>query len=354
MKTESQSIEQISKVPQPPRLPKPVKITEQVWSEGTVPVVSIWCITYNHVNFIRDAIEGFLMQETTFSVEIFIHDDASTDGTAEVIKEYAEKYPKLFWTVLQKENQWSKGNKKILWDYLAQQRGEFVALCEGDDYWTSSHKLQKQVELLESDANASGTFHEVSMVCQDSGRVLDVRPRESDPAQLVFDDIAERNPLFTCCLVYRRSSCPSVPLWAAHLAMGDWPLKLTLCEHGYLVKVAGNMAVYRRHAGGVWSSSSVFRETLGVFRFHEAVLKSYSDRNLARAKARMKQEALKLFSLSIEGARYSDARRYLWSYLLLPPRRFTLPPLQKKNIAKVFIPWCRQRLASSADSVKCK
>ena len=134
---------------QPQRLPHPVRITEQVWPEGTVPVVSIWCITYNHVNFIRDAIEGFLMQETTFPVEIFIHDDASTDGTAEVIKEYAGKYPQLFWTVFQTENQWSKGNKKILFDYLAQQRGEFIALCEGDDYWTSPQKLQKQVELLE-------------------------------------------------------------------------------------------------------------------------------------------------------------------------------------------------------------
>jgi hypothetical protein len=73
-------------------LQKPVRIIEQVWAEGTVPLVSIWCITYNHANFIRDAIQGFLMQKTTFPVEIFIHDDASTDGTAEIIQEYSNKY----------------------------------------------------------------------------------------------------------------------------------------------------------------------------------------------------------------------------------------------------------------------
>ena len=101
-----------------PRLEKPVRISEQVWPDGTVPVVSIFCITYNHVNFIRDAIEGFLIQQTSFPVEIFIHDDASTDGTAEIVKKYAEKYPTLFWTVLQKENQWSKGNKRFLFKYL--------------------------------------------------------------------------------------------------------------------------------------------------------------------------------------------------------------------------------------------
>ena len=179
------------------------------------------------------------------------------------------------------------------------------------------------------------------MLCQDSGQVLDVRPRKSDPDRFVFDDIAEKNPLFTCCLVYRKRAFNGAPFWAAHLAMGDWPLKLTLCESGYLVKVAGNMGVYRRHAGGVWSSSSAFRETLAVFAFHEAVLKNYKNRDLTRAKARMKQEALKLFSLNIEGARYSDARRFLWKYLLLPPRLFKLPVLQKRNIAKAFVPWCR-------------
>ena len=106
VQTESQSVDQTSKVPQPDRLPHPVRITEQVWPEGTVPVVSIFCITYNHEKFIREAIEGFLMQETTFPVEIFIHDDASSDATAQIVKDYAAKFSQLFKMVLQTENQY--------------------------------------------------------------------------------------------------------------------------------------------------------------------------------------------------------------------------------------------------------
>ena len=131
------------------RLPAPVRITDQVWPEGTAHVVSICCWTYNQADFIRDAIESFLMQETTFSVEICIHDDASTDGTAEIIREYERNFPKLFRTTMQMENQYSKNRFAFLFEWIAEQGGGYLALCEGDDYWTDSTKLQKQVQFLE-------------------------------------------------------------------------------------------------------------------------------------------------------------------------------------------------------------
>lgn len=115
------------------------------------PLVSICCITYNHVNYLRDAIEGFLMQETSFPFEIIIHDDASTDGTSEIIQEYSNKYPELFVTILQKENQWSKGGGSIYVRFVyPRAKGKYIALCEGDDYWTDPLKLQKQVDFLEA------------------------------------------------------------------------------------------------------------------------------------------------------------------------------------------------------------
>jgi glycosyltransferase involved in cell wall biosynthesis len=114
------------------------------------PLVSICCITYNHENYIRDCIEGFLMQKTTFPIEIIIHDDASTDNTAQIIKEYADQNPDLFVTILQTENQWSKGGGSIFARFVfPRARGKYIALCEGDDYWTDSYKLQKQVYFLE-------------------------------------------------------------------------------------------------------------------------------------------------------------------------------------------------------------
>src|SRR5690554_3017735 len=119
--------------------------------EDKEPLVSICCITYNHEDFIRDAIEGFLMQKTSFPIEIIIHDDASTDNTANIIEEYANKYPDLFVTILQSENQWSKGGGSIYARFVyPRARGKYIALCEGDDYWTDPLKLQKQVDFLEA------------------------------------------------------------------------------------------------------------------------------------------------------------------------------------------------------------
>ena len=122
---------------------KPVPITEQNWSEKIIPLVSIACITYNHENYIRDAIEGFLMQKTTFPVEIIIHDDASADNTAQIVKEYTDKNSDLFIPIFQTENQYSQGNKPLANFVFPRAKGKYIAICEGDDYWTDPYKLQK-------------------------------------------------------------------------------------------------------------------------------------------------------------------------------------------------------------------
>ncbi len=128
---------------------KPIAVRSQNWPEETKPVVSIACLAYNHEKFIREAIESFLNQKTTFKVEILIHDDASDDRTAEIIREYAAEWPDLFSVILQTENQYSKGKKPGELN-LRRAKGKYIAICEGDDYWTDPLKLQKQVKFLES------------------------------------------------------------------------------------------------------------------------------------------------------------------------------------------------------------
>ena len=112
-----------------------------------MPLVTIRCITYNHANFIRDAIEGFLMQETTFPVEILIHDDASTNGTADIVREYEAQYPHLIKPIYQTVNPCLPGNKAS--HFLRPlQRDKYIALCEGSNYWTYAKKLQIQRAIL--------------------------------------------------------------------------------------------------------------------------------------------------------------------------------------------------------------
>ncbi len=132
-----------------PFLKEPVRITDQHWDDQVLPLVSIRCLTYMHENYIRDAIEGFLMQKTTFKVEIWIHDDASTDRTPDIMREYEAKYPQLFVATYQIENQHMKNPRTPKWIKPPQRKGKYIAECEGDDYWTDPLKLQKQVEFLE-------------------------------------------------------------------------------------------------------------------------------------------------------------------------------------------------------------
>lgn len=126
----------------------------------TSPLVSICCITYNHAPFIRKCLEGFLMQETTFPVEILIHDDASTDGTDDIIREYAAKYQDKIFPLYEKENKYSQGyaEKMDFFNY-DRARGKYLAICEGDDYWTDPLKLQKQVDFMEMHEDYSVCWH---------------------------------------------------------------------------------------------------------------------------------------------------------------------------------------------------
>lgn len=124
------------------------------------PLVSICCITYNHAQFIRKCLDGFLMQKTDFPIEILIHDDCSTDGTTEIVREYEAKYPDLIFPLYEEENQYQQGKAAEIDFYnYRRARGKYIAYCEGDDYWTDPLKLQKQVDFMEANPEYSVCFH---------------------------------------------------------------------------------------------------------------------------------------------------------------------------------------------------
>ncbi len=125
------------------------------------PTVIVWCLTYNQKGFIRDALDGFVMQQTNFPFEVVVHDDASTDGTTDIVMEYAERYPEIIKPMVETENQWQKGGLKHIISIMNEQhrRGKYIAFCEGDDYWIDPNKLQRQVDFLESNPDYSMCFH---------------------------------------------------------------------------------------------------------------------------------------------------------------------------------------------------
>ena len=141
-------------------------------------LVSICCITYNHAPYIRQCLDGFIMQKTNFKFEILIHDDASTDGTANIIREYEENYPNIFKPIYQTENQYSKGKNISATYNWPRAIGKYIAQCEGDDYWTDPLKLQRQVDFLEANPEYSMST-ENAIVLHKDGRSWNFSEKET-------------------------------------------------------------------------------------------------------------------------------------------------------------------------------
>lgn len=132
--------------------------------------VSVFCLAYNHEKYIRKTLDGFVNQKTNFRFEVLIHDDASTDQTQEIIQEYAGNYPELFHVVLQKENQYGQGINIVDHMIVPLLEGDYIAICEGDDYWQDPYKLQKQFDVMESHPECSLCTHLVQCCNEDGTR----------------------------------------------------------------------------------------------------------------------------------------------------------------------------------------
>lgn len=229
------------------------------WNRGVgFPIVSIACIAYNHEAYIEDAIEGFLIQETDFPFEIVIHDDASTDKTAEIIKEYKKKYPSLIKIILQTENQYSKGVRP-LFSLIPNSIGEFIALCEGDDYWVDRKKLQKQVDALkttELDICIHSAFQFNVIKNKKSKKFTYSDNQKIIEGRVAVTSLNQFSP--TASYLLRRSRFDTIPSWfldAKDLPFSDYFIETLFGVKGVLY-LPDTMSVYRRNIPGSYTSRS--------------------------------------------------------------------------------------------------
>ncbi|MFZ4619441.1 MAG: glycosyltransferase [Bacteroidota bacterium] len=218
-------------------------------TKQSTPLVSICCLAYNHEKFLRTAVDSFLMQKTTFPFEIIIHDDASTDGTAEIIREYHEKHPGIIVPILQTENQYSKGVRPSPTFVWPKARGRYIALCEGDDYWTDPLKLQKQIDLLETETRFSACFHETKQL-DDSGAEGRTFGKGTPEILGTEETFVPLSPLHTSSIVFR-NILGTLPEWFSTVVSADMALFSILSAHGPLKKISGTMSVYRKHPQGI-------------------------------------------------------------------------------------------------------
>lgn len=217
------------------------------------PLISIVCEVFNHEPYLRQCLKGFVMQETTFPFEILIHDDASTDGSAAIIREYEKKYPHLFRPIYQTENQYSKG--VLIWGAIQfpRARGKYIATCEGDDYWIDPLKLQKQVDFLEAHPKF-GFVGSMTHILTEQGIIMDDVNRLPSPQgkegnwDLFYDiiDYAKCGPVTkTVSLCFRKSI---IEPFLSYIC-GDVILQTILAKHSFFAMSDETMAVYRYNVG---------------------------------------------------------------------------------------------------------
>lgn len=234
-------------------------------------IVTIRCLVYNHEPFLRQCLDGFVMQKTCFRFEAIVHDDASTDGSAAIIREYAEKYPEIIKPIFETENQYSKNDGSIRRIMNAHTHGKYVAMCEGDDYWTDPYKLQKQVDFLESHPDYVMCSHRFNQYIEDKKLLEEDDDKNFQGADYDLKNLIGGKWLTqTLTLMFRRSALDLQHFESYGMSM-DIILLYELLRNGKGYCLPDIMAVYRYHGGGVWSEVSLNQRRLVEFKARLAI-----------------------------------------------------------------------------------
>lgn len=241
------------------------------------PLLSVCLITYNHANYIRQAIEGVLMQEVDFSWNLIIADDFSTDGTREILLEYKQKYPDFISLILQEKN---VGPAQNWIDLLNKPNSKYIAYFEGDDYWTNPLKLKKQIEFLEENINYSLVFHNVLVKYEDMNGIN--HPFCSNYAETTtISDVIKNWYIPSVSMVFKRQYIEVVPAWFMNIYNGDYALHLILAHNGKIKYLDEIMGVYRKNMAALSGSYSTERNNNHLIKLF-TFFNSYSNYSYTR------------------------------------------------------------------------
>lgn len=229
------------------------------------PLVSIRCLVYNHEPYLRQCLDGFVMQKTNFAFEAIVHDDASTDNSAAIIREYAEKYPDIIKPIYETENQFSKkdGSLRKIMNEAIHPDAKYVAFCEGDDYWTDPNKLQLQVEFMKRYSECTLTYHACKNILEEKdkeyylmGETVNESYQKEELLEYPFQTatiLIKKEVLFSD--LYKRAV-------STRCSSSDMVLYLTADALGKIMGINKQMSVYRRHETGIsntlWGKKNIY------------------------------------------------------------------------------------------------
>ena len=234
-----------------------------------IPVVSVCITAYNHADYIKKCLDGVLMQETSFRYELLIGEDESNDGTREICQAYAAKHPDKIRLFLRhrKDVIFIDGKPTGRYNFietLKAAHGKYIALCDGDDYWTDRLKLQKQVDFMEQ--------HTAYAICHHGGQMHFEQDRQfvplpSKPRQAGIERLIQDNFITTCSCLFRNRLFDTFPDWMYQAPIADYCLHILNAQHGLIGYLPDDMCVYRIHQGGIWSRHNTGKQAERMLQF---------------------------------------------------------------------------------------
>lgn len=236
-------------------------------------LVSIKCLVYNHEPYLRQCLEGFVMQKTNFRFEAVVHDDASTDGSAAIIREYAAKYPDIIKPIYETENQYSKHDGSLGRIVNSALRGKYVAMCEGDDYWIDPMKLQKQVDFLEAHPDYSMCFHRAKIKNDMNKPVVSIQCTTIEDRDYTGDELFKTWTVPTASMMYKREVLDYKNIIDKRILYGDIILILRCAEFGKVRGMSSVMSVYRIQQNSVTNDPKLEKYRTDAIIYHYDFIK---------------------------------------------------------------------------------
>jgi glycosyltransferase involved in cell wall biosynthesis len=265
------------------------------------PKVSVFMMAYNHAPYIEQALKGVLAQKTDFSFEIIIGEDCSLDGTRAIVIDYAQRYPSQIRALLHEENIGAGRNQTLI---LEACDGQYIAICEGDDFWIDNYKLQKQIDFLDANIGYAICFHRVYEQNGDK-RVLSYDNPWEIEKTFNIEDLALKNFMHTNSVVYRNGLIDAFPNWFEKSPIGDFVLHLLNARNGLIKYLPEPMGVYRKFTG-TWSSQNVVTQIQKVILVIDLLLgEKFSQSVICNLKIHKENLINNLFEVIFETNDYS-------------------------------------------------
>lgn len=240
------------------------------------PLVSVIMITYNQERYIDEAIRGVIMQQVDFPYELIVANDASTDNTASHVKKWADRYPDIIRFIDRPKN---LGLQLNYLDAFSKCKGKYIAICEGDDWWCSRHKLSIQAKYMESHAECSVCFHRVVNYFADTRTMsLSNGGQKSD---LTLNDLCRSNVITNLSVMYRAIPASEIPEWVSKITLFDYAMHSLHAAHGDIHYINRPMAVYRQNINGIWSGQIV-RQLDMAMQVREHLMLYFADNETVR------------------------------------------------------------------------